>query len=74
MQDNQTISGVQLVVTIGHTSILLKMVEHTELAMIVGLLRDATVLTIVLLVLLLKCYNNLNNRKAHQKIQSYQIT
>jgi len=74
MQDNQTTNTVQLDVTTDHRSILLRMVEHTKHAMIVELTRDVPMLIKVQLMLLLKCYNNLNNREAHHKIQTHQLT
>ena len=64
MQDNQTINGVQLGATIGHTLILLRMVEHTKHAIIAELPKGVTVLINVQLMLLLKCYNSLSNRGA----------
>ena len=74
MQDNQVLSGVLQDVTIGHKSILLRMVEHSKHATTAELLRGITAITGVKLMLLLKFYNNLNNREAHYKTQSHQTT
>ena len=74
MQENQTINGVQLDVTIGHSLISVRMVEHSKHAMIVELPRDVAVLISMQLMPLLKYYNNLNNRKVYHKIQSCQMT
>jgi hypothetical protein len=65
MQGNQITNTVQLDVTIDHTSILLRMVEHIKHAMIVEHARGVTVLIKVQLMQLLKHYNNLNNRGSH---------
>jgi hypothetical protein len=68
MQDNQIISTVQLDVTIDHTSILLRMVEHTRRAMIAEHVKDKTVLIEVQPTRMPKQCNNLNNRGPHHRI------
>jgi hypothetical protein len=73
MRDNQQINTAQVAATIDHSSISLRVTKHTKHAIAVELPGGVTVLVDVQLTLLLKCCNNLNNRKAY-KTQSHQMT
>ena len=68
MQASQRTNIVQLDVTIGHISTLLKMVEHIRHVMIAEHVRDIAVLIKVQLMLVLRFYHNLSNRRTHPPI------
>ena len=68
MQASQRTNIVQLDVTIGHISTLLKMVEHIRHVMIAEHVRDIAVLIEVQLMLVLRFYHDLSNRRTHPPI------